>query len=513
MTMRAPVGGNQPSRPALNGRPSLLIPENPPLLLRELRRRSFKHFAEYQFEGLYGEGSFMSNWHIDTIAWHLQQVRAGEIKRLIINLPPRMLKSHISTVSFPAWLMGLDPATRIIAISYAQDLSRNFSSEFRRLIAQERYQELFPGVARSINRNTEIEQQTEDGGYRFATSISGTLTGRGADYILIDDPMKADAAMSEAERRRVNEWFINTVMSRLNSQREGAIVIVMQRLHVDDLTGHLTEEEGHPWTAVDIPAIATEDREYVTGPRGGRHIYRVGDVIQPERMNLRETEALRTTLGTYTFQAQYQQNPVPPEGNLIRREWLHYYEFDNMPTEQDCIVQSWDTASNAGERNDWSVCTTWKICGDRYYLLDLFRRRMEYPALKAEARRLRNHYSANIVLIERQGLGEALVKDLINDGRPGTRHRWINPAGDKVARLEGVSAMVESGQMLIPSDVAWRAELERELLSFPGSRHDDQVDSISQFLNWVRSRPRRRPRGPNGGIIVNRRRSNREPMY
>jgi hypothetical protein len=194
------------------------------------------------FGELYPTTKYFPNWHVETICWHFEQIANGNCLRLMINLPPRSLKSFIGSVAFPAWLLGRDPTKKIVTVSYSADLAAKLTGEFRRLIDTPRYRELFPQM-KLRGKNTEVEQRTSLGGNRYATSVGGTLTGRGGDIIIVDDPIKADSVMSEAERDEVNNWFRNTVISRLDNKMTGAIAIIMQRLHSDDLVGNLLGED------------------------------------------------------------------------------------------------------------------------------------------------------------------------------------------------------------------------------------------------------------------------------
>lgn len=464
-------------------------------VLTELRRQMLRAFVEAMFRELYPGTDYSRNWHIATICWHLEQVAKGRCKRLIINVPPRSLKSFIGSVAFPAWVLGRDPSKKLVTISYSADLASTLTGDFRRVVETPCYRQLFPQM-KIQGKNTQIEQTTSKSGHRYATSPGGTLTGRGGDIIIIDDPIKAGSVMSKAERGSVNDWFRTTVTSRLDNKTTGAIVIIMQRLHEDDLVGHLTEDDDHGWEVVNIPAIAVEDTRYRIGNQKGMEYYyrKQGEVLDLQREPLEALNEIKRNLGSNAFSAQYQQIPVPPDGIIIRREWL--LDCDEMPNveEADAIVQSWDTAANAAEHNDFSVCTTWAIFGDRYYLIDVLRRRMEFPALKQAALSLIKKYRPHMVMIEGAGSGLSLRQELVSELR-GVRRpplfRAPTPRGDKPTRVMGVTALLEQGRVLIPRNALWRDEFLRECTGFPSAKHDDQVDSLEQFLRYMQSR-----RGP-----------------
>jgi len=442
-------------------------------------------FVEAAFQKLNPGSPYHHNWHIDCVAWYLEEVECGAIKRLIITLPPRYLKSFIASVAFPAWVLGQDPSKKIISISYSQDLVKNLSGDFRRVVDLPFYRELFPATLISRQKNTETEQLTTANGFRYATSIEGTLTGRGGNILIIDDPIKAGAVNSEAERTAVNAWFSNTVRSRLNSKRDDAIVVVMQRLHENDLVGHLTERDDHGWTVVNIPAIETVDTIYRIGNGAENRTYfrKQDEVLQESRETRENLAETKQDIGSYLFTAQYQGQPASMEGNDIKREWLRWYAEAPEREEFDAVVQSWDTAGVDGELNDFSVCTTWGVKGNQYYLLHRLRQKLDYPALRARAISLARHYRASIVLIEYAGTGISLRQEMRQAFHAYYPKR--RPVGDKRTRVVGVTSLIEDGRVLLPQDALWKDEFLKEILGFPGGRHDDQVDSLVQFLSFM----------------------------
>jgi len=260
-------------------------------------------------------------------------------------------------------------------------------------------------------------------------------------------------------------------------------VVVMQRLHEEDLAGHLLRTEG--WDHLVLPAIASEDCEIPLG-NGRTHRRRSGEVLHPERENAETLEKIRVEIGSLQFSAQYQQRPVPIEGNLIRRVWFRFY--DRIPERRPMtrVIQSWDIAMSVGAQNDYSVCTTWMVDNNDLYLLDVFRARMSYPDLRRTVIELARRYQANRILIEDAGPGMNLLQDL-RMGMPSglTCPIGVKPEGSKQDRIAAQSAKIEAGQVLVPKDRPWLDEFLNELLGFPNTRHDDQVDSVSQFLCWI----------------------------
>ena len=307
----------------------------------------------------------------------------------------------------------------------------------------------------------------------------------GADIIIIDDPLKPEEALSDPQRRAANQWYDHTLYSRLNDKRHGAIVIVMQRLHEDDLVGHVLAQE--EWEIIRFPAIAETDEVHqidtIFGPRC--FMRRRGEALHPNREPLETLERIRRTVGEYNFAGQYQQSPAPLGGGLVKAEWFKRYRQSELPEQFDRIVQSWDTANKATELSDFSVCTTWGVKGKQLFLLAVFRRQLEYPALKRAVREQQSLFNATVVLIEDKASGTQLIQELIGDGCYGvTRYQ---PTTDKIMRLHAQTAIIENGFVHIPETATWLAEYLHELTVFPRGKHDDQADSSAQFLDWFKT--------------------------
>jgi hypothetical protein len=302
------------------------------------------------------------------MAAKLEACRLGKIRRLIINVPPRHLKSLCASIALPAWALGHDPAASILCVSYAQDLADKLARDCRSVISSQWYRKTF-ATRLSAQKQSVQEFVTRNQGYRMATSVGGVLTGRGADLIIIDDPLKPEEALSDAQRRAVNDWYSNTLYSRLNDKQRGRIILIMQRLHEDDLVGHLLGQED--WEVVSLPAIAEQDETHLIETPYGKSLLsrKAGDLLHPERESLATLKQIRHTLGEYNFAGQYQQAPAPAGGGLIKAEWFATYAPNELPKNFDQIVQSWDTANKVTELSDFSVCTTWGVAERRVYLL------------------------------------------------------------------------------------------------------------------------------------------------
>jgi predicted phage terminase large subunit-like protein len=442
-------------------------------------RTHFGSFVYRSFLTLNPSIPFLSNWHIDALCYELDRIRRGESNRLIINMPPRHLKSIIVSVALPAFLLGHDPSRRIICVSYGNDLSAKHAADFRTIIESDWYIRAFPGT--QIARAADSDIFTTRSGYRRSTSVLGPLTGLGGDTIIIDDPQKPIDAQSKALRDGVNQWFSSTLLSRLDNKQDGVIIVVMQRVHQHDLTGHLIENTGD-WKVLSLPAIAESDERIPIGDDRFHH-RRTGDVLHPEHESRETLKRFERDAGSYVFAAQYQQSPIPPGGAMIRHEWLVYDAAFPEPKDGDRILQSWDTASKDGIHNDWSVCTTWMVTSDKhYYLLDVSRGRYDYPRLRDKAIELAQRFEPTTILVEDAGTGTALAQELRQIG--DFRVDDVSVDRDKVTRLYVQAGKFEAGRVHFRKGAPYLVDLETELLSFPQSKHDDQVDSITQALAY-----------------------------
>jgi predicted phage terminase large subunit-like protein len=467
-----------------------------------LVRSDFRHFLRKSFETVSGGDIYAPNWHLDAIAWQLQKIRAGDITRLIVTMPPRYLKSITISVAWVAWMLGRDPDKRFICVSYSQDLSQKHALDCRAIMESDWYKRIFPATVIGRNGGGVADFRTTKGGGRLSTSIGGTLTGRGGDIIIIDDPLKPDDAMTITQRENVKTWFSNTLSSRLNDKKHGSIVLVMQRLHQDDLAGHLLEAGG--WQHLSLPAIA-ENAETIELGYGRTRCREPGEALHPERESPAQLEQLKVLMGSSVFSAQYQQAPVPAKGNIIKRKWLKKYKQypEKMPGDQ--IVQSWDTASKDGVHNDWSVCVTALIRKRTIYVRDVYRAQLNFPDLRRMAEKLAVKFQTKALLIEDAASGQQLIQQLRRDQPNGVpRPIARKPEGDKATRLVAASVRIENGDLLLPEDAPWLDLLERELLGFPNARHDDQVDALAQLLNWANTRAVPDALIPGcGGAIIN----------
>jgi predicted phage terminase large subunit-like protein len=447
-------------------------------VLQAVLATDFRAFVEYVF-GLLRPGTpFRPNWHIDAMAHKVSQVASGEVKRLIITMPPRNLKSIVASVALPAWYLGHNPSERVVCVSYSDALAKTHANDFRRVVSDPIYQAVFPKMR--LQRETDSEIHTTLRGRRYATSIGGTLTGRGGNLFIIDDPLKPNDAESEVTRQHVIEWYRSTLVTRPDDKLAARIVIVMQRIHIDDLVGYITESDAG-FEVLNLPAVAQSTTTYDLG--GGRtHVREQGDLLHPAHEPAEVLRDIKKSMGTMAFSAQYQQAPEPAGGKIIKRDKLVYYtKIDPLRT--DRMVLSWDIALSEQEAGDYSAGVVLLNRGERYYVVEVLRGKFPFDKLKDKIIDMKQRYgrSAQLV-IEESPISHGLIQSL--------REQHINvvdvkPDRDKRARLISQIDLFEGGSVLLPENAPWLEAFVAELLSFPG-RHDDQVDALTQGLAWHR---------------------------
>jgi len=439
------------------------------------------------FQHLYPKTKFVPGWYLQVVAATLEACSRGDVRRQIINVPPRYGKSTAASIAFVAWHLGHHPEAQIICVSYAQDFAEKLARDCMSVMSSDWYEEIFPTRLSSERRSAQ-EFVTSKHGFRLATSVGGVLTGRGADLIIIDDALKPNEALSESIRKSVNDWYDNSLYSRLNDKDRSGIVIIMQRVHQDDLVGHVLGQE--PWNLLKLQAIAEQDEEFEIETAIGRRTFRrnAGELLHPEREPREVLDRICQTLGEYNFAGQYQQEPAPAGGGLVKAEWFRTYTDASLPERFEQVVQSWDTANKPSELADYSVCTTWGVKDKRLYLLNVLRRKVNYPDLKRLVRLQADVHRATIVLIEDKSSGTQLIQDLTNDGLRIVKA--VKPEGDKVMRFNAQTATIENGVVYLPAAAPWLAEYLAEITTFPASKYDDQADSTSQALSWLNSQPK-----------------------
>jgi predicted phage terminase large subunit-like protein len=410
--------------------------------------------------------------HHATLADKLEAAARGEISRLMVFMPPRHGKSMISTRFFPGWYLGKFPSRSVITASYSQDIADDFGRKVRNDVSNDVHRTIFPGFRITVDSKSLRRFETGQGGEYFAVGRGGPITGRGAHVVLIDDPLKDRAeARSETIRRSLHEWFENVLYTRL---APGGIVILIQtRWHDDDLAGWLLREHAEQdWQVLSLPAIAERDESF----------RKAGEALWPERFSLRTLLKTKESVGSSAWSSLYQQRPVSAETAVFKQEWFRRYR--ELPASFQKIVQSWDTAFKVGADNDYSVCTTWGVTENAYFLISLWRGRVEFPELRRQVVNQGEAWKPHEILVEDRASGQSIVQEI----RQATRFPVVpvKVDSDKRTRAEAVTPLFEAGKVLLPEDAAWLPDFEDELVNFPVGVHDDCVDSVSMALNHLR---------------------------
>lgn len=445
---------------------------------------NFLKFIKLCFQTVVPECEYHNYRYIKVIADRLEAASSGKIKRLIFNLPPRSMKSICISVAWPAWILGNQPTARIIVASYSKFLSEKHSLDTRCVMQSDWYRTLFPGVELAKDQNTKYKFLTVQRGFRIGTSIGGTLTGEGGDFIIVDDPLSSHQALSKAFRNRVIYWFDQTLITRLNDRKRGIIVLVMHRLHQEDLTGYLLSKPKNLWHQICLPLISEADQVVNSALKREKKIYsrKTGQLLYP--LNREEIGMIKIELGSYAFASQYQQNPLPFSSGMIKQEWLKRYQ--GVPDNLSNITQSWDTAISVNNTSDFSVCTTWTKIENRFYLLDVYRAKLEYLNLKKQFFSLAQRWNPHAILIEEKASGQQLIQEFkVSSDLPIIS---IIPRNDKLTRFNQIVPLIESGRIFLPHHAIWLSDFEYEMLMFPDAHHDDQVDSVVQYLQWIKTR-------------------------
>jgi len=450
-------------------------------------KTNYSAFVRQVFHTVCPGTPYLHNWHIDLMAEYLEACRRREIKRLLINLPPRMLKSIAVTIAWPAWLIGNEPSERVIAASYAESLSLKHSVDCRLVMQSDWYRKLFPRVELAYDQNEKRKFMTTSRGYRLSTSVGGSVIGEGGNVLIFDDPLNPLQASSKLERERANDWYDQSFSTRLDDKKTGIIVGVMQRLDENDLTGHLLEKGG--FTHLKIPAIAPTRTIIDFGKV--KLVREAGEPMHAEREPLEVLERQKIEMGSMAFAGQYQQEPAPAEGGLFKLAWLGK-RYEKRAETYTRIVQSWDTAVKPDQIHDPSCCITFGEKPNGCDILDVRVVRKEYPDLKRLVISHAADFKADAILIEDKASGQQLLQDL---GRETPLPIiGIQATTDKVTRASACSSLIEAGRVFLPENASWLQAFMTELLLFPNGAHDDQVDALSQYLNWLKNSVQVAPR-------------------
>jgi len=450
------------------------------LILEDLDRREKmleKEKARDTFLGFVNKvwPDFIGGRHHKIMAKAFERVANGECKRLIINMPPRHTKSEFASYLLPAWFLGRFPNKKVIQSSNTGELAVGFGRKVRNLVDSEAYKDIFPHLELQADSKAAGRWNTSKGGDYFAIGVGGTVTGKGAHLLIIDDPHSEQEAALAATNPdiydKVYEWYTSGPRQRL--QPGGSIVIVMTRWAQRDLTGQVLKAAagrgGEQWEVIEFPAIMPS-----------------GNPLWPEFWSLDELKALQDELPNAKWQAQYQQNPIGNESAIIKRDWWQWWEEDDPP-QCEFILQSWDTAFEKTQRADYSAGTTWGIFsnpkdGNRpnIILLNTYKKRVEFPELKKDVLSEYKEYEPDALIVEKKASGAPLIYDLRAMGVP-VQEFTPSKGQDKIARLNAVSDIIASGKVWVPR-TRWAEELVDEIAEFPNGEHDDLVDATTLAL-------------------------------
>ena len=437
---------------------------------RELSHDNYLNFVQEMWS------AFIHGKHHEIMAEAFEKVARGEIKRLIINMPPRHTKSEFASYLLPAWFLGRSPDKKIIQTAHTAELAVGFGRKVRNLVNSKDYKKIFPDVSLQADSKAAGRWNTNKGGEYFAIGVGGAVTGKGADLLIIDDPHSEQEGASGDVNvfNRTYEWYTSGPRQRL--QPNGAIVVVMTRWHQRDLTGQVIDASikrggADQWEVIELPAIMPS-----------------GNPLWEEFWSLTELEALRAELPNSKWQAQYQQDPTAEESALVKREWWKTWEGRNPP---DCefIIQSWDTAFMKNQRADYSACTTWGVfykendegmLAPNVILLDAYKDRLEFPELKVKAMDKYKEFKPDAFIVEAKAAGMPLIFELRAIGIP-VQEYTPSRGNDKISRVNAVSDLFSSGVVWCP-ETRWAEEVVEEFAGFPNMEHDDLVDSSTQAL-------------------------------
>ena len=451
------------------------------MAIKGLCEHDFAFFIRYVFKEFYNV-KWINNWHHDAIINLIMQLENRSIANAVVNIPPRYAKTELCVILWISWSIIRNQRAQFIHASYSDELALKNSNAIRTLLMSECIQKHWQVKMRKGSDSNGLWLTTQGGGL-LATSSGGAITGFGAGIaswatgdkfdgaIIIDDPLKADAALSETARNTVNERLSSTFHSRKNHPQV-PILIVMQRLHDDDASAYAMAGKimGDKFDALVIPAIGKD-----------------GTALHPAKHDIAALEIMRAS-NSYVFAGQYMQRPAPVGGGIFKAAWFKRHEYIEPFNDFEMIVHSWDTAYKADQHNDPSACTIWGIKSGDAYLLHVINERMEYPALKQTIVKTYERFGATHVLIEDKASGQSLLQEIKNNTSMPVIA--INPVGDKLTRAVASTAMIEGGRIHLPINASWLSDYEHQLCTFPNAKNDDMVDATSQFINYWKKRKR-----------------------
>lgn len=459
--------------------------------------QDIKYFTETAFKLVSPADVYQNNWHIGCVAEHLHALHTGEIKRLLINIPPRSMKSIMVSVAFPAWLLGRDPRTRIMVASYAQMLSTKHSLDTRLIMESEWYNSVFPETVIASDQNEKANFMTTKRGFRKATSTGGSILGEGGDYLIADDLIKADEALSETVRNSTNSWFDQSFITRLNQPKESRAVVVMQRLHTLDLAGHLIEKGN--WHQLKIPAEA--HKRIQIDLHGTKWEMKEGELLHNARLGRKELDIARNELGEYAYAGQYLQEPVPPGGAEFKVEWYQFFESIQYYTGNLYMIVD-PGGDKKKKTSDYTAIRVWMLGADKnYYLLASVRDRLNTFERINKIFELQRKFSAlsgkPVTVLYKS---RSFITELFSLKEKMERETYNFPLveviekGEKNERIRRMIPTVQQRRMWLPRNYTYvdytgknhdltKEFLDHEVSVFPVSAHDDMLDADSELFN------------------------------
>ena len=441
-------------------------------------------FLRQAFSTIYPSTELELNWHLDALVHGLEAAIKGDVPRLIINMPPRHLKSFITSVALPAFILGRDPAAKVICVSYSDDLAKSFSLEFKRIVESEWYRRVFPEVR--FIKAKEGELVTDQGGMRYATSVGGTLTGRGGDIIIIDDPIKPEDAASDKARHATNNWIRSTLFSRLNDKQRSILILVMQRVHLNDLTGFVEATGG--FHKLSFSSIATKN-ETIALRHGKLYQREAGEVLHEARESRATLDLLRRQIGEFNFASQYQQSPSVVDGSIFKRSYFKLHTPLVRMTGDGKLYVSVDSAASEADGADYSAISLVYVFEKDFYVISAERGRWDYEGLKEKVLGYRKRFgNETTFIVEAASTGHALIPYLLKNDINCFGYK---PKTDKMARALRAIPILSEGRVHLlsrPGKDDWIEPYINEFINFPFGPYDDQVDTLTQLLPWADAR-------------------------
>jgi len=457
---------------------------------------SLKEFVEKAWGILEPVSTIVWSWHLDLICEYLTLIRdeefktiCGDLEGIIFNVPPRTMKSLLITVFFPIWVWTTRPSCRFMFVSYSEKLSTQHSVFRRSIIESEWYQKEWGSIfTLSRDQNVKSHYENSSRGAMFSTGMQATATGMGGDVLIFDDPLNPEQAIS-LEREAVNLRFDTTFRSRINNPAKGVKIIIMQRLHELDLTGHVLARESSRWKHVSLPAVAEKDQSWNFPKSKKIEIQKAGQLLWPARLPQSFLDSQRVGMGSWAFNGQYQQTPAPLDGGIIKRQWVRFYR--QLPEKFEFVVQSWDCTFSGGQENDFVAGQVWARSGGKYFMLP-YRTydRLDFGPTMAAIKACHAKYpQAHAVLIEDKANGPAIISELQKEIAGVVA---VNPEGGKIARAQATAPLWEAGSIELPDPQVfgcdWIEDYLHNICTFPKAAHDDDVDATSQALIYMRNR-------------------------